>query len=85
MMKSLTDGAGPIKDESLGVADSRIGKSPYFRHVRTCKRLCASPPRRADGAGRSNEQLRSALSEALGMPWASVLIAWRERALGNGP
>ena len=37
------------------------------------------------GAGRSNEQLRSALSEALGMPWASVLTAWRERALGNGP
>ena len=27
------------------------------------------------GAGRSNEQLRSALSETLGMPWTSVLTA----------
>lgn len=37
------------------------------------------------GTGRSNEQLRSALSETLGMPWASILTAWRERALGDGP
>lgn len=37
------------------------------------------------GTGRSNEQLRSALSEVLAMPWASILTAWRERALGDGP
>ena len=37
------------------------------------------------GAGRSNEQLRSALSETLGMPWTSVPTAWRERALGDRP
>ena len=37
------------------------------------------------GAGRSNEQLRSALSETLGMPWADVLATWRERALGDRP
>ena len=37
------------------------------------------------GAGRSNDELRSALSETLGMPWTGVLAAWRERALGNRP
>ena len=54
-MKSLTDGFDPIKDESLGVADSRIGKSPHYRHVRTCKHLCTSPPPCADGAGLAAE------------------------------
>ena len=49
-MKSLTDGFDQIKDESLGVADSRIGESPHYQHVRTCKRLCTSPPPCADGA-----------------------------------
>ena len=37
------------------------------------------------GAGRSNDELRSALSETLGMPWTGVLAAWRERALGDRP
>ena len=50
-MKSLTAGFGPIKDESLGVADSGIGNSPHYRHIRTCKLLCSSPPQHPDGAG----------------------------------
>ncbi len=36
------------------------------------------------GAGRANEELRLALSDALGMPWERVLAAWRESVLRAG-
>ena len=40
--------------------------------------------RRLFGAGRANEELRLALSDALGMPWERVLAAWRESVLRAG-
>ena len=36
------------------------------------------------GVGRSNEELRLALSDALGIPWAGVMTAWRESVLRAG-
>ena len=50
-MKSITEGFDDIKDESLGLVGSGIGKPPHFRHIGSCKNLCASHVPRADGAG----------------------------------
>jgi len=49
MAKHILEGVGEIIDEAFSLNDCKIGKSPHYRHIKSCKRISVNPVQKFDG------------------------------------